>query len=577
MSKIKDAFSKLINQLKRSGKRFPETIFVAVCMVIIGIMTNHDLPKIQDTLEQLLMTFALGLPLFSAAKLVIERKSLSRYYRIGSDVLFAGLLIGFYFIIPWPVDQRFMMRYLISMAILYMIFLLIPYVYRRKYFASYCLKLVSSFLITYLYTLVLYLGLISIIFTVDKLFSLNIDSEVYVDLLFIAVGIFGITYFLGKLPRIEDEMRVEAFPIVLKVLIVSIIMPLITTYTLVLYAYFAKILIEWKWPEGLVGQLVVWYGLISVIILFSIQDLGESSPWIRTYKRFFPIAFLLPLVMMFVAIGMRISQNGWTLPRYYVVLVGIWLLIMAGYYIIKMKTHSTFPVVLAIVLLLISIVGPLDSYSTSIRSQSNRLELLLEESHILVGGEVVAREDVSVDKKAKISNIVSYLDNLESLEEVYYLPEDFDLSQMKKVFGFEAEYAYYPSEEKERYFGYYFQPMNTISPVAGYNYMIDFAVYEGSEVKIEDTTIIFSASIEDDRIEIMFNKKTLAIHSIQEIAQILYGKLGNRQDLHEGDLSYTIENDKAIVVLNLTNLYGNNSGDVFQVTSMEGTAWVMLK
>lgn len=576
MNKIKSAFLKLGSQLILSVQRFPETIFVAICTVIVAIMTNHNL-KVQNDLESLLMVLFIGLPLFAAFKLIVERKLISIKWRIGVDLIFVALLTGFYFLIPDPIGQHFMLNYMISVVLFFLVFLIIPYFYRRKNFSTYCVKLASSFFVTYLYTLVLYLGTIAIIFTIDQLFSLDMKSEIYMDLLFIAVGIFGVTYFLGKLPRLEDDVAIETFPIVFKVLIVSILMPLITAYTLVLYAYFAKILIIWSWPKGLVGQLVVWYGLISMMIIFSLQDLGENNSWIKTFKRFFPICFLLPLIMMFTAIGIRISQNGWTLPRYYVVLVGIWLFIMAGYYILKKHNQSTFAITLAIILLFISICGPLNGYSTSFRSQNQRLETLLKENNMLEGVDIVAREDLSVEKKAKISNIVYYLDSIESLEHTSYLPTGFNMSQMKEVFGFESEYGYYPVNDAEKPFGYYYNPMNLISPVAGYNYMIDFAVYENNPLEIVNPAIVFKASIETDQLELTFNKKTLALQSIQDIAKTLYGKLGTKQDIHEGDLTYIIENDKAIVLLNISNLYGNISGDEFKVNSMEGTAWVTIK
>lgn len=577
MIKIKKAFSKLTGQLKHSVKRFPEAICVAGIMVIVGIVLNHSQFNNQDNLERLLMVLAMGLPLFAAFKLIIERKAISMKWRIIADVLIVALLVGYYFLIPMPLSDQFMLRYITSMAILYMIFLLIPYFYKRKHFAIYCIKLIASFLVTYLYTLVLYLGLISIIFTVDQLFGLDIDSKIYLDLLFIATGIFGVTYFLGKLPLLEEDMTVEAFPMVFRVLIVSIIMPLITAYTVVLYAYFAKILIGWNWPQGLVGQLVVWYGLISMLTLFFIQDLGENSPWIRTYKRFFPFFFVLPLIMMFCAIGIRINQIGWTLPRYYVVLVGMWLLMMTAYYIVKRHTQSTFAILSAIILLIFSMYGPLSGFSTSIRSQSNRLEALLSENDMLVNGKIVAREEISVDKKAKISNIVDYLNSIDALEEPTYFPKNFDMSQMKEIFGFEPAYTYFPSEEQKNSFGYYYDPNNSISPVAGYNYKIDFAVYKNSPVEIKDPTIAFSGSIEANQIEITFNKRVLALQAIGDIAQELHTKLGNKQGLQEGDLNYTVENDKAIVVFILTNLYGEISNDEYDVSSMEGSVWVTLK
>ncbi|MBC7960843.1 MAG: DUF4153 domain-containing protein, partial [Vallitaleaceae bacterium] len=239
MSKIKAAFSKLIKKLIKSVQRFPETIVVVTLVVFIAILLNHESGQ---WLEDCLMSLTLGLPLFSAFKLFLERKPLALKWRVIGDVLITALLTGYYFIIPSGEDQLFMIRFITMMGIFYLMFLLIPYFYKRKNFSVYCLKLVANFFITYLYTLVLYLGVIAIIFTVDQLFALNIDETIYLDLFFVAVGIFGVTYFLSNMPQFEDTLTIESYPVVIKVLIIAILMPLVTAYTVVLYAYFAKIL-----------------------------------------------------------------------------------------------------------------------------------------------------------------------------------------------------------------------------------------------------------------------------------------------------------------------------------------------
>ncbi|MBC7960201.1 MAG: DUF4153 domain-containing protein, partial [Vallitaleaceae bacterium] len=398
----------------------------------------------------------------------------------------------------------------------------------------------------------------------------------YLDLFFVAVGIFGVTYFLSNMPQFEDTLTIESYPVVIKVLIVTILMPLVTVYTVVLYAYFAKILFGWQWPEGLIGQLVVWYGLISIFILFMIQDLGENSPWVKNFKKYFPIAFLVPLTMMFIAIGIRIYHNGFTLPRYYVVLVGVWLLIMAGYYLIYQRSKTTFAIVSAIILLTISIFGPLNGTNVSILSQNNRLEALLKESNVLVNGVIVPNEELSDEEEAKINSIVYYLDTLEALDQVSYLPKEFTLSKMKDVFGFQYDYSFNPDNEPN-YFSYYQNGLNSITDVAPYDFVIRFAAYEDSESTITKDDLKFVASLENDKIELYWRDKIIAIQSIEDIARALYTRLGTNSQGQNADMTYQFENDQAIVLLDLTNLYGTMEEDVFEVTSIEGSAWVTLK
>ena len=79
--------------------------------------------------------------------------------------------------------------------------------------------------------------------------------------------------FLAGIPTKNEKLSLEDYSRLLKVLVLYIVMPLITVYTIILYIYFGKIIITRVWPEGLVSHLVLWYSVISAAVLFFITPL----------------------------------------------------------------------------------------------------------------------------------------------------------------------------------------------------------------------------------------------------------------------------------------------------------------
>jgi hypothetical protein len=155
------------------------------------------------------------------------------------------------------------------------------------------------------------------------------NGEIYFDVFIIAVFVFGLTYFLGRIQKLSDNLKDYKYPVVLKVLFVSIIMPLVSVYTVVLYAYLIRIILTMTWPQGIVSNLVTWYGFISIILLILIEPLIPSSSWVAKFRKFLPIAILIPFIMLIISIMIRINAYGITILRYLVVAAWVWLLFSA--------------------------------------------------------------------------------------------------------------------------------------------------------------------------------------------------------------------------------------------------------
>ena len=168
----------------------------------------------------------------------------------------------------------------VSLA-LYFGLCLYSYFYRRENFELYVIRLLLSFLVTYLYASILYGGVAAILLTTGYLFPVYIPEELYLDLWLITAGVLAPAFFLADIPGEDRALLPESYPRVLQVLLSYIVMPLILAYSLMLYAYFALILITAQWPELMVSHLVLWYAILANLVIFCLYPLRGANQWIR--------------------------------------------------------------------------------------------------------------------------------------------------------------------------------------------------------------------------------------------------------------------------------------------------------
>jgi hypothetical protein len=217
----------------------------------------------------------------------------------------------------------------------------------------------------------------------------------------------------------------------MRILLTYIVIPLITIYTIILYAYFAKILITWEWPKGLVSHLVIWYTALSIGVIFLITPLIETDKISRYFKGLFPKLVLPILLMMFLSIGQRIFQYGITENRYYILVLGIWITLIMIYFSVKKQLKNIIIPISLSILVLNSVIGPFSSYSISKYSQNRRLNAILNRNLMISGDTIIRNKNVSKDDKREINNIIHYFINNHSLDDVKVLSDNFKIADMK--------------------------------------------------------------------------------------------------------------------------------------------------
>lgn len=576
ISKVKKIINIVISYIRTSIERFPETIILASIMVIIGIVLNHS-NTYEENLTKVLLVIALGVPTSACLKLIYERFEFRKLFLYGIDVLLILLGIAIYFLLPEKLDNQFTIRYISASLCLYLLFTIIPYFYKRKYYSIYCVQLFVSFVITYLYTFVLYLGLMALVFSVNSLFDLYMNEIIYFDLLLIAIGIFGVIFFLGQMPRRDNSISTKNYPKVLKVLFMYIVIPLQLAYTVVLYAYFIRILIKWQWPQGIIGHLVLWYGIVSVLLLFVVAKIGNENYYLSKYKRYFPYIFLVPLIMFFITITIRINAFSFTLFRYYVLAYGIWFLLTMGYHIFKVKSKNMLTIITAMVLIVLSAFGPINGFRISFASQNNRLEALLEKYNMIEHNKIIARKDLDKTEQKNIINIIKYFDRYDALDEISVFPKDFKLENMDELLGF--QYNKYIRDDRE-YITYHYNSYNKMMDISNVDYIARFLVenYNNKSVVIDKKPINVSISLIDDKIEIKKENRVLISKYITDIIGELSIELYTDEKRLGKQLVYNVENEYVEFTIGFINIQGEIGNDnKVLINNLEGNLLINVK
>jgi hypothetical protein len=239
-------------------------------------------------------------------------------------------------------------------------------------------------------------GLSIILETLNFLFGLELPEKWHERIWTVALGFLAPVSWLALAPqnftdRIsgeETEFTTRAVATIVKFVLV----PLLLVYTAILYAYALKIGLAWTLPKGTLGSLVVGYllaGAATLLLAYPIRDSGGAL--VRLFWRNWVWLSVLPVLLLFLAVYTRIAAYGLTEPRYAVVLIGVWALILAVWRMVKRGENFDLRVIpgLLAILLLAASFGPWGIVGASVRSQTAELAGILREKGMLADGKFV--------------------------------------------------------------------------------------------------------------------------------------------------------------------------------------------
>ncbi|MDR7870826.1 MAG: DUF4153 domain-containing protein [Tissierellaceae bacterium] len=576
--KFLNRFVSILQGLKLSFKRFPITIGISTLLTISLIYLNENRFEMTTLVQENLMRFnmILGIAILLSLCIALLSENFFKENKTKSLLTYLGgtaILVFYYLFLLKKFEFVEMTRYAGTIIFLLLVFFYIPVIGNKdKNYEYRVLEIFGNFFETAIYSFVLVFGIFAIFFTIDNLFDANLTYKYYLYTFLIVFFVFAVSFFLSKLPQDGETFDRKQYSGSMRILLTYIVIPLITIYTIILYVYFAKILITWQWPKGLVSHLVIWYTALSIGVIFLITPLIETDKISRYFKFIFPKLVIPILLMMFVSIGQRISQYGITENRYYILVLGLWITLIMLYFSIKKPLKNIIiPISLSLVVLN-SVLGPLSSYSISKYSQNRRLNSILDRNSMISGDSIVRNTNVSKEDQLEINNILHYFYSYHSLDDVKVLSDDFETSHMEDVFGFKYEPNVWGIPTNERYFYYGLNLMDKPIDIKGYEHYIQVASWNNDEIVLEDLKII--KNMDSFILSIERNDGTLISINTNEVALEIISKFGfdldyEKDQKNPDEMSYETQQDGVKVKIVFTNISGAKIEENVELKNLE--------
>lgn len=426
--------------------RFPAPVlfsFVVTVLAIISIENSYSFDN-APLLFRFLLTSGLAIPLFIAVQLLNER--LETHKKIQYLTQFAGfvLLVLYFFNISDVFYTRTIIRFFAYLGMLALSISFAPFIGFRQNTAFWQFNsiLLVRFLRTALYGIILYVAVSLAFVAIEQLFDVSFGEELYFQLWVIISAFFGTWFFLAAIPRYIDKLdHISDYSNALKIFVQFILIPIVILYSLILYAYFIKVIAMWEWPHGWVSSLILGYSILSIFTFLVIYPIRKSpvNTYVRFFSGFFPYLPWPLILILFVSVFKRISDYGVTENRYFVIIMGIWLLfIMTHLLMTRFRNIKMIPVSLAITMFL-AVTGPWNAFMISKNSQTERFESILTKYNKIDNGVYVKNRDVM--DYSDYNNLVSHtnfiLSNYGHSPFIPYFPKSLDTIKWDSVFIWE--------------------------------------------------------------------------------------------------------------------------------------------
>lgn len=559
MKKIYPLIVNILKGMSRAGERFPLTVLcligaTGIVCYLIGSNKEPDL-----LVQKMVFTLAVGAALGMVVQSAIERFSKFWKYRwpaYGGALLLTAGYFGILFPAP-EIGAEIGIRTLVAIFSMICAVLWIPSCSLtdksesadssaedssaedpsaensniiKVDFNIVALIHFKSIFTSALYTGVLSAGIAAILGTVNILLF-TVDDDAYAYTMAILWGLFATIYYLSLLPRFgsqkeEDRTKMDRsdnYPKFLEILVSYIAIPLITGYTLVFIAYFAKILVTFTWPSGQLGPMVLAYAAAGLVVFVLSSPL--QNRFAIFYRNIFPKVLIPCVIMQLISVGIRLNAYGITEARYYVALFGLFSIAAGVLLSFRPVSKNGLIALLAAGFALFSILPPVDAFTMSRNSQIDRLEQFLTEEGILADGQLTPKENASQLTKTETTNILSYLDMRSSLKYIEWLPEDFNMYEdMKTMLGFEPSWGGSPGEEITNLYAYLDSalPLN----ISGYDIALNTA---STPFTIDEPNRTYEFEVEG-------NIYSLAMERTSRLETILQVRDGNGEVLIETGL-----------------------------------------
>jgi len=550
--------------------RFPLTIVLLVAASIMNVISTSNVNYVtvgstqNELFSKLFVAFLLGALVSVVGQMTFERffkEQAIRYVYMGSGVLSS---LVYYIAIKKAnlVDVELGIRTIVIFFILIILFIWIPVINNRYHFNQSFMAVFKAFFTSIFFTGVLYLGIAMLLGAINLLIT-KLNGQIYLHSATIIFVILAPIYLLSLIPNYykEDEdsehiNRLLSPSKFLEALISYIIIPITIAFTAILLIYIVMNITGEFWTDNLMEPLLVAYSL-TVIVVYLLTCCLQSA--IAKYFRLIFPKILIPVVLFqTVASVLKINEVGVTYGRYYVILFGVFAIIVGVLFSILPLRKNGIIAPILIALSLVAIIPPVDAFTVSTSIQVSRLKEALQRNDILKDDKIIGNKNVALKDQNIISSSITYLDQMNDTKRIKWLTAYTNSNNFKETFGFDQyggnsnnNYKYINVSRDE----------NTPISVDGYDYLVRKNLNSKDEnvivsnFKQDGKEYSIKVTGEQNNRQIVLEQNGQIVVSF-ELNQIIakFKDSSEKSPVSSEEVTFTSENNAAVLTLIANNI-----------------------
>ncbi len=438
------SFENLKKNLQVSSSRFSITMILIILLSIsFFAIINWDFSSVTEdriikTIFSLIITIFLSISVYLSAensKLSKIKKNLLQipviifwilfWFTFSSNINNFENLVFFILTLFWIISYLFFAPYLIN---------IFKNNVEKNVYYSYFYKISWLFLVAFILWAILAILWNVAIMATFELFDIEYfdNFKVIANWVTLSFSFIAPIYALSQMPEKKEYNQSEFNEnIFFSFLIKYTAIPFIYIYFFILYAYSAKVLLNfWDWPKWEISWLVIGFSIFGYLTYIFSYIFEEKNKAIKIFRKYFPFAVIPQIFMLFYAIYLRIAQYDFTINRYFVVIFWIWLLIISIYFVLSKKKNLIFVTSILTILTIIISIWPWWVYEFPQNRQFDRLQNNLQKANILNNWEINpldSQNQIDIELSKNIYSWINYLCGFNNCDRIKNLfPEQYN-------------------------------------------------------------------------------------------------------------------------------------------------------
>ena len=361
----------LMQQMLQSPRQFPVEMALGVAFFIIAVWHtetscwNEEVGQMKSAVNgDILWLFV---PLMT---LTFWLHRVNRWAYLASFFLFLPLMAVN--LKPFLWTYGFGFTYILSITLLIIGNRLMD----NRSFAAHALHVVTQLFFGLLIAGILTLAVIAIAGSFFYIFSIDEPPHFY-EHVFQFVWLVLAPQICCTLIRQNEDRVTEPFKI-LRLILNYILSPAVIIYTVILYAYFIKIAIEWDLPKGGVAWMVMAF--IAVALTGCVAQSILSKRYFDWFYHSFTLTAIPPLIMYWIGSLYRIRLYSFTESRLYLMVAGVLMtLFVLMLFNERTRRYQLMALIFGAAIILFTYIPGMTAKSIGLRCQQERLEGIIND------------------------------------------------------------------------------------------------------------------------------------------------------------------------------------------------------